>query len=108
MSHLIRCVRDDGARILAIAGVVALLFGLAIWLPALFGEPALAPLFTSVAMVGAIVAASHVMRRLLFPRLDLQTIAQRAMEEPTGAAVVFLGICLVLAVIIHANMSMLR
>lgn len=47
--------------------------------------------------VGVLLAAgSHFTRRIMFNRLDLQSIAQVAVETPIGAAIVFFSICLVL------------
>lgn len=105
---LLRSLKVDTGRTVAIVSVVAVLFVLANWIPILTGEPALAPLLTSVAMVAFLVAMSHIMRRLLFPELDLQAVARKAMMEPIGAAVVFAGVCVVISVLILANTAMLR
>ena len=42
------------------------------------------------------VAFAHWGRKALFDYLDLQTIARRAHESPTGAGLVFVGVCLVI------------
>lgn len=39
---------------------------------------------------------SHVTRRIMFNKLDLQSIALKAAETPLGASLVFVGICAVL------------
>ncbi len=71
--------------------------------------PALSPWGLFLGGAFFVAAVSHVMRRVLFPRLDLQLIAIEAIEKRnTAAAVVFLGICLVLAAFILINGSMLR
>jgi len=54
------------------------------------------------------VLGSHLTRRLLFSRLDLQLIALKACETPGGAAVVFATICGVLVAIMHIGMSVLK
>lgn len=55
------------------------------------------------------VALSHLCRRLLFPRLDLQTIAFLAYQDNNrGAGLVFLGICIVLASFVLLTGSALR
>lgn len=58
--------------------------------------PALSPwgMFTGLALFG--VALSHVLRRLMFPYIDLRISARMAMESSIGSGLVFLGVCLVL------------
>lgn len=71
--------------------------------------PALSPWGLFLGGAFFVAAISHVMRRALFPQLDLQLIAIHAMKNnSTAAAVVFLGICIVLASFIFVNGSMLR
>ncbi len=53
-------------------------------------------------------ALSHVLRRTLFPWLNLQALTDKAMEEPIGAAIVFVGVCIVLAAFIALTGAMLR
>jgi hypothetical protein len=52
------------------------------------------------------VAASHVMRRILFPGIDLRVFMRKAFEHPIGAGMVAAGICYVLATLIQANASL--
>jgi hypothetical protein len=77
------------------------------------GVPAFSPwgLFVGGMMLAA--AISHVMRRLLFPRLDLQAIAIRAVGERhedgnLPAAIVFASICAILGLLLYLNASLLR
>lgn len=102
-----RLVKDCG-RVSTLVAIVAILLWLESWLPKTSNEAALSPLLTSSAIVLAIAALSHLTRRVLFPRLDLQKIAEKALEHPIGAAIVFFGISLVLAVLVYANVAMLR
>lgn len=44
--------------------------------------------------------ASHLLRKVLFPYLDMETLAFAARQNPIGAAIVFLGICIVLAAMV--------
>lgn len=54
-------------------------------------------------------AISHVMRRILFPRLDLQSIAIRAINERNiEAAIIFTVISSMLGLLIYLNASILR
>ena len=55
----------------------------------------------------AVVAFSHIVRRLLFPYLDLKTFAARARNEPIATSLVFASVCLVLAAVIIAQSVML-
>lgn len=59
--------------------------------------PVLMTLLYSMSAILVVVAVSHVTRTVLFPYLDLGCIASRASEGPTGAGLVFLGVCLVVA-----------
>ena len=79
------------------------------------GVPAFSPwgLFVGGMMLAA--AVSHIMRRLLFPRLDLQSIAITAMRgnsldhKPNmPAAIVFASICAILGLLLYLNASLLR
>lgn len=108
ITTIIRKTIRDTARPLLLLASVVLLFWLSAWLPQRLGEVALAPLLTSAAMVLALAVMSHCTRRVLFPKLDLQKIAFRAVRHPIGAAIVFLGISMVLSVLLYANVSMLR
>lgn len=55
-----------------------------------------------------LVMGSHLTRRLLFSKLDLQSIAVKACASPMGAAVVFATICGVLVAIMHIGMAVLK
>lgn len=53
-------------------------------------------------------ALSHVLRRTLFPWLDLQVLTDIAKTHPVGAAIVFFGVCYVLASFVNLTGAMLR
>jgi len=108
LSKLLSGFFRDSGRIGFLLALVCGLLWLGAWLPGLTHEAALSPLLTSASMVLALAGLSHCTRRVLFPRLDLQAIALKATENPIGAAIVFLGIAMVLSVLIYANVSMLR
>lgn len=56
-----------------------------------------------------LMGGTHLTRRILFHRIDLQVIALRAMDERSmPAAVVFASICMVLVAISYLAMSVLR
>ena len=59
-------------------------------------------------MVVLLAGISHILRRIFFPDLDLHAIAFKAIETPEGASRVFIGVCLVLAVLLVLPVVMLR
>lgn len=63
-------------------------------------EPAFAAwgMFAGLALYG--VALSHVLRKMLFPYIDLKLYAEEAKKDPAGAGQVFLGVSIVLAAFI--------
>lgn len=66
------------------------------------GIPALSPWSLFVGGSFYVFAATHVLRRMYFPHLDLQAIAKEACDGVSGigAGLVFIGICLVLCALI--------
>ena len=95
-------------RPLMLAGLVAILLLLDHWLPGITGHAELSPLLTSTAMVVGVALVSQLTRRVLFPRLDLQHVAELAVQTPIGAALVFVGTCVMLSTLLYANVAMLR
>lgn len=55
--------------------------------------PVLFTLGYSLAAMLVIVAVAHVIRRVLFPYLDLEEVENQASTSPIGAGLVFLGTC---------------
>ncbi len=72
------------------------------------GHPEIAPwgTFTGAAIYTAVVV--HFLRRIMFPKLDLQLIAKHATDTPTGAGLVVLGLCLVTSAFALMAGAMLR
>lgn len=75
--------------------------------------PALSPWGLFLGGMLLVGAVSHVMRRVLFPKLDLQSIAKKAIGDRDDspnlpAAVVFAAICSILGLLLYLNASMLR
>ena len=87
----------DILRVLAIFYAATLLVIVSGPLASLVNEPAYAPwlLFAGLALYG--VGLSHILRRVLFPYIDLKADADRAQKSPEGAGLVFLGVCIVLS-----------
>lgn len=71
-------------------------------------DAALSPLLTSTALVLFVAAVSHLTRRILFPQIDLQQFAQRALEHPIAAAIVFSAVVWLLGTLIAVNVGLLR
>lgn len=57
-------------------------------------------LLYSMSAILVVVAMTHTVRRVLFHYLDLADLARKASESPTGAATVFLGVCILIAFIV--------
>lgn len=53
-------------------------------------------------------SVSHIIRKVLFPYLDLEVFANKAAESPVGAAIVFMSISVILAVIILSTCLILH
>ena len=71
--------------------------------------PAMATLLYSISAVLALVGVSHIVRRVLFHYVDLESVALRASDGTTGAGLVFLGGCIFLsAVLLSAVMWVAR
>jgi len=108
MIRFLKVLLPDILRLALLVLIGTVLVSTSVPVAEFFHEPALAPwgLFTGGAFY--IVALSHVIRRLLFYRLDLQLIAQKACVHPTGAGLVFLGVCLLLAAYVLMFGAMVR
>lgn len=52
-------------------------------------------------------AISHIIRKILFPYIDLKMFADKALETPLSAAIVFCGVVTILSVIIVATCVLL-
>lgn len=88
-----RPIYRDLLRVLPLLAVATLLLWLAAPIAETVSRPELAPwlAFAGLSLYG--VALSHVLRRLLFPYLDLRRLAEAAHEK----GLVFLGVCIVMA-----------
>lgn len=59
--------------------------------------PVLDTLLYSLAAMFMVVAFAHIVRRVLFHYVDLELVEAKASESPTGAGLVFFGICFLLS-----------
>ena len=62
--------------------------------------PVLLTLLYSLSAMFLIVAVAHVIRRVMFPYLNLEEVENRASETPFGAGLVFLGTSLLVSAVI--------
>ncbi len=67
----------------------------------------LTAVLSSTSIVLTIAGISHIVRRILFPSIDLKEFAKSAIFNPIGAALVFLGVCIVLSTFIVVNVMLL-
>lgn len=105
-------------RLLLTVLLVTVMVQIADWWPAIWGKTKcttaddcpvnLSPIFYMLGVSMLIAYASHINRRILFSRLDLQEIMKKACEIPLGAAIVAASICYVLATFVHVSVALLR
>jgi diacylglycerol kinase len=62
--------------------------------------PVLLTLLYSMSAILVVVAMAHSIRRVLFHYIDLGELARKASETPGGAALIFLGVCILIAFIV--------
>jgi hypothetical protein len=55
-----------------------------------------------------ICAAVHLLRKVLFPYLDLKQYTDKALESPQSAGMVFLGVSFIMGMTIYAATSLLK
>lgn len=94
---MLQRIKVDLARLAGLFVIATLAVIMSAPVAQFIGEPAYAPwlLFAGLALYG--VALSHVLRRVLFPYIDLKLFANDARQSGTGAGLVFVGVCIVLA-----------
>ncbi len=57
----------------------------------------------SMAVILVLAAVTHIVRKVLFPYVDLEVMVGKATETPGGSATVFLGVCMVVCALILAG-----
>lgn len=62
---------------------------------------------TSTSIVMVVAGFTHLIRRILFPSIYMGEVARAALQHPIGAAVVYLGICIVTATFVVMNIILL-
>ena len=99
---------QDFWRVAALFALGAILIAIATPLAQWVGEPAFSPwgLFFGGSFV--IAALSHIVRRIFFHPISMHKTGEKALENPIGAGLVFLGICLVLSAFVLVMGGMIR
>lgn len=62
-------------------------------------------------MVGILLlvaAVSHILRKVLFPYLDLKLFVDKALEQPTASGMVFLGMSFIIGMMIYSATGLLK
>lgn len=74
-----------------------------------FGEQYafLTAVLSSTSIVLVVAGVSHIVRRILFPSVDLKLFSRESLRSPISAAIVFLGVCIVLATFVVVNVMLL-
>lgn len=105
---IVRVLLSDAYRVVPLIAFGVLLIKLGPWAAIKFNESAFSPwgLFGGAAFITA--AMSHGLRRAIFPKLDLHALMVKSAEEPVGAGLSVIGVCIVLAAIFSMVGAFLR
>lgn len=90
--------KHELVRLLPLIGLAALL---------LFDRTESNVVFFNMGIIFAVLAISHIMRKLLFPYIDLEEYAKSAMQAPLPASIVFLSVCYILSIIIQSSLRLI-
>ena len=86
---------SDLIRTFRLVIIAIVLIVLSDHLPNLVGEPILSPVLFSIGVAAIVWPVSHMIRRILMPRLDMQDIAIKAINDNNiSAALSFIAIIL--------------
>lgn len=95
-----RLVKHEYVRILPLLGIAFLL---------LFNSGGgSGVILLNIGIVAAIVAVSHLIRRILFPYLELEKYSVLAMGNPIAASIVFFSVCYVLTALMQLIITLIR
>lgn len=101
--------RDSDLRRLLFLGIFLLIISQIDRVVSFEGNLAfLSAVLNSTSVVIVVAAVSHVVRRVLFPKIHMMEFANKAKENPIAAAIVYLGVCIVIATFVVVNVNLLR
>ena len=108
-NKFISLTKDSDLRRLVILGIFLLIISQIDRVFTFDGNMAfLTAVLNSTSVVIVVAAVSHVVRRVLFPKIHMMEFANKAKENPIAAAIVYLGVCIVLATFVVVNVNLLR
>nr|DAS14285.1 MAG TPA: hypothetical protein [Caudoviricetes sp.]DAV42637.1 MAG TPA: hypothetical protein [Caudoviricetes sp.] len=108
-NKFISLTKDSDLRRLVILGIFLLIISQIDRIFTFDGNMAfLTAVLNSTSVVIVVAAVSHVVRRVLFPKIHMMEFANKAKENPIAAAIVYLGVCIVLATFVVVNVNLLR
>lgn len=108
-NKFISLTKDSDLRRLVILGIFLLVISQIDRIFTFDGNMAfLTAVLNSTSVVIVVAAVSHVVRRVLFPKIHMMEFANKAKENPIAAAIVYLGVCIVLATFVVVNVNLLR
>lgn len=108
-NKFISLTKDSDLRRLVILGIFLLIISHIDRIFTFDGNMAfLTAVLNSTSVVIVVAAVSHVVRRVLFPKIHMMEFANKAKENPIAAAIVYLGVCIVLATFVVVNVNLLR
>lgn len=108
-NKFISLTKDSDLRRLVILGIFLLIISQIDRIFTFDGNMAfLTAVLNSTSVVVVVAAVSHVVRRVLFPKIHMMEFANKAKENPIAAAIVYLGVCIVLATFVVVNVNLLR
>ena len=85
-----RFIPDIRELILVIPAILVLITDMPVFLTLLY----------TLSAILLVVALSHFVRKVLYPYVDLELATTKALETPTGSALVFLGISFVVGCVV--------
>lgn len=108
-NKFISLTKDSDLRRLVILGIFLLIISQIDRVFTFDGNMAfLTAVLNSTSVVIVVAAVSHVVRRVLFPKIHMMEFANKAKANPIAAAIVYLGVCIVLATFVVVNVNLLR
>ena len=66
----------------------------------LIDVPVALTLLYSISAMLVVAAVSHLTRKVVFPYIDMNTFAQKAINTSTGAGLVFVGVAMIISAMI--------
>lgn len=98
-------MKRDAMRITLMSVLAATLL---LWLGNGLGDSSWRVVAFSAGAVLLVAGLSHITRRVLFHRIDIQDFAIKAAETPIGAAISFAAVVYFLTVLVQSGVALMR